>query len=373
MKSNVVAIVALLSSLMLMIFFQQQSERLRKEDRAKDVGVSYLKREKMPTAGFDAVAADLIWMRTNLRRQPKLRQDISREEKKEFLLREAKRDFVGYNKVVLLDPTFKRAYNFAILRLMSELPDQAINLADMAMVYLKNDTKEFSELAGHIASTVKKDYKAALDYYEKCVSGGPSKDYLGRRYLRTLLRIEGINPYEKTLENQAKQIVAYYEANKNMMSSLEGMGEFGDMGMEGMEGIEGAEGMEAMDFGDVQSESWIQPILLDEIRKFLGRTSLEKHSLSNKKIEEVKTIYKSFAPKGHACQKCYAEYDAGDMFCYQCGLDLKPYGVCAKKDCGTILKGHFCHTCGEKAPKGFVPPPRAKPSTDVAEPEAQPL
>lgn len=368
MKSNVVAIIAFLSSLMLMIFFQQQSERLRMEDRAKDVGVSYLKRSKMPTAGFDAVAADLIWMRTNLRRQPKLRQDISREEKKEFLLREAKRDFIGYSKVVQLDPTFKRAYNFAILRLMSELPDQAISLAELAMNYLRADTKEFSELAGHIASTVKKDYKSALDYYENCVAGGPSKEYLGRRYLRTLLRIEGINPYEKNLENQAKQIIAYNEANKGLMTGLEGMGEFGDMGDMG-EGAEGAEGMDQMDFGDVQAESWIQPILLTEIRNFLGRTSLEKHSLSKKKIEEVKSIYKSFAPKGHACQRCYVEYSAGDQFCYQCGLNLKPYGVCKKDDCDTILKGHFCHVCGTKSPEGFVPPAK----TTAEEAPATPL
>jgi len=337
---------------MLMIFFQQQSERLRMEDRAKDVGVSYLKRDKMPTAGFDAVAADLIWMRTNLRRQPKLRQDISREEKKEFLTREAKRDYIGYSKVVSLDPTFKRAYNFAILRLMSELPDQAINLAEMAMIYLRSDTKEFSELAGHIASTVKKDYKSALGFYENCVAGGPSKEYLGRRYLRTLLRIEGINPYEKNLENQAKQIIAYNLANKGLMTGMEGMGEFGDMG----EGAEGAEGMDQMDFGDIQAESWIQPILLTEIRNFLGRTSLEKHSLSKKKIDEVKNIYKSFAPKGYACQRCYIEYSAGDHFCYQCGLNLKSYGVCTKDGCDSVLKGHFCHTCGTKAPKGFVPP-----------------
>lgn len=370
MKSNVVAIIVLLSSVMLMIFFQQQSERLRMDDRAKDVGSSYLKRSKMPTGGFDAVAADLIWMKTNLRRQPKMPQDVAREEKREFLLREAKKDYVGYSKVVSLDPTFKRAYNFAILRLMSELPDQAISLADMAMLYLKDDTKEFSELAGHIASTVKKDYNTALDYYEKCVSGGPSKDYLGRRYLRTMLRIEGINPHEKSLETMAQQIIAYNEANKNMMSSLEGMGEFGDM--EGVEGVEGAEGMEQMDFGEVQSESWIQPIILTEIRNFLARTTLEKHKLTKKTVDQIKAIYKSFAPKGYACSRCYVEYEAGDHYCFQCGLNLKAYGLCAKKDCGTILKGHFCHTCGTKAPKGFVPPSKEDTKTEK-DPLGEPL
>jgi len=370
MKSNVIAIIVFISGLMLMIFFQQQSERLRMEDRARDVGVTYLKREKMPTAGFDAVAADLIWMRTNLRRQPKMSQDVSREEKKEFLIREAKRDYIGYSKVVSLDPTFKRAYNFAILRLMSELPDQAIFLAEMAMTYLKADIKEFSELAGHIASTVQKDYPKAKEYYHDCVAGGPSKDYLGRRYLRTVLRVEGIDPHDKSLDVFSKQIFAYNKEHLSIVKGLEGLGEFGDM-PEG-EGVK-PEAMGQMDFGNMQTESWIQPILLEDIRSFLTRVTLEKNSIPEKTVNQVKDIYKSFAPKGHACSRCYTEYGPGESFCSQCGLNLKPYGICSKNGCGTVLKGHFCHICGTNAPSGFSPPTPVKKTTPDANAPEKPL
>jgi hypothetical protein len=329
MKSNIVSLVVCLISALVMIFLQQKGMSLREDERSKDLGVSYLQRSKMPTAGFDAVAADFIWMRTNLKPQPKAKKDISDEEKKAFQKRIAERLFVGYSKVVALDPTFKKAYDFSILRIMSDLPDKGIALAELAMLYVDGGKKEFAELAGHIASTVLKDHRKALGYYEICVEGAPEKDYLGRRYLRTILRTKGIDPYEKSMKGLFTRISEYDKKWNQVKSKLEetNSGEDEGQGDSGM-GLEG--------------QHWIQEIVLDRIRTFMDRALEEK--VDSTMMKKVEGIYASYAPSGHNCSRCYQPYEAGDNFCFNCGLELEVYGAC-KRD-GVVLRGDFCHECG---------------------------
>lgn len=321
MKGGAASILVLLVSLALMIFLQQKSTALREAERAKDLGVSYLHRSKMPTGGFDAVISDFVWMRTNLKREPKAKKGLSDQEKKAFLKRLAERNFVGYSKVVSLDPTFKKAYNFAILRIMNDVPDQAIALAEMAMLYVDGGKKEFAELAGHIASTIQKDHNKALGYYKICVEGSPEKDYLGRRYLRTILRTKGIDPYAKELPALAERISLYHSEYESVR---------GD-GHEGEDGV-----MEEMAGG------WIKEIVIDRVRQFMGRAHLEKVDAAVK--SKVEGIYASYRPEGHSCSRCYTVYVEGDRFCSTCGLGLEVFGAC-KRD-NTILKGKFCHSCG---------------------------
>jgi hypothetical protein len=329
MKSNVFILLTLLVSAALMLILQQRSIETRLAERTKDRGALYMNRHKLlPTAGFDAAVADFMWMRTNLRRQPKMKEGLSAEEKKDFQKREAELLLRGYNTVVSLDPTFKKAYNFAILRIMSDLPEKAIALAEMAMTYCPQDRKEFAEIAGHIASTVRKDNKQAFGFYGICVEGGPTKDYIGRRYLRTGLRIEGIDPYLNDLPVLAQRIFYY---NK-VRTELNAKSEQGS----GMEG----EGSMGMDSG--MGENWIQPIVLQNVRDFMLRAVVEKPAADL--VTKIKAIYDSMKPAGHACSRCYSFYEAGDKFCSSCGFTLEVFGVCAKD--GTILKGDFCHECG---------------------------
>ena len=311
MKNNGLALIILVVATALMIYLQQKSLGLREADRKKDLGVSYLERSKMPTAGFDAVVADFVWMRTNLKREPKAKKGISEEEKRAHRKKLSERNFAGYSKVLSLDPTFKKAYNFAILRIMNDLPDQAISLAELAMLYVDGGKKEFAEMAGHIASTIQKDHKKALGFYEVCVEGTPSKDYLGRRYLRTILRVKGIDPYEKSLEGLSTRINSYHDeyikAKASIGDAEEGMGGAQDGGSE---------------------EHWIQTIVMNNIRDFMGRAHLEKPPVEM--VTKIEGIYASYQPKGHTCSRCYQAYDAGDQFCDSCGLEVEMYGACKR-------------------------------------------
>lgn len=324
MKHPVHAYISFVAAFVLMIFLSQKSEELRIKDRAKDVGERYLKRSKPISGGFDAVLADFIWMRTNLSRQMELKtKGMTEQAKKDMLLRIAEKDYNGYAKVVSLDPTFKKAYRFGILRVMTELPDKAISMAELAMQYLKEDVKEFAELAGHISSN-KKDYKLALKFYEKSVSGGPEKAYIGRKYLRTLVRLANLDPYSKDLMTVYGMIKIYDEAHRNAQEKF-GTEESSSQGM---------------------NDSWVKPTLLKNIKEFLGRVGLEKNDVPENSVKEVKAIYASLAPSENVCTRCYHEISPGDRFCSNCGLKTKVYGVCPHSGCHAVLKGPFCHVCG---------------------------
>ena len=328
MKNNGLAVIILVVATALMVFFQQKSMGLREMDRKEDLGVSYLERSKMLTAGFDAVVADFIWMRTNLKREPKVKKGISEEEKRAFRKKLSERNFAGYSKVLALDPTFKKAYNFAILRIMNDLPDQAISLAELAMLYIDGGKKEFAEMAGHVASTIQKDHKKALGFYEICVEGTPSKDYLGRRYLRTILRTKGIDPYEKSLDGLSTRIHSYH-AEYLKVKEAKGTEENDMIGLEGVQ--EGESG-----------EHWIQTIVIKHVKDFMSRAHLEKAPAAM--VGKIEGIYASYKPVGNNCSRCYQAYEAGDQFCHSCGLGLEIYGACLRDQ--TVLRGQFCHVCG---------------------------
>ncbi|MBF0196757.1 MAG: zinc ribbon domain-containing protein [Planctomycetes bacterium] len=329
-----------LAAAVLMVFTSQQSEQKRLADRQKDVGEMYVKRDKMLTGGFDAVLADFTWMKTNLRRRPDQPKNLSEEEKKEFRRKVAQRDYVGYKKVLELDPTFKKAYDLAISRLMDDLPDEAIGLAKMGRQYCSDDAKEFSEIAGYIAAKVKKDNSEALGFYRDSVEGGPRKDFIGRMYLRTKLRLASIDPYAKDLKTQKKIIEEYHKVYKEFL--------VGPDDMEGMEGMEGA----PSDEYNYDGESWVLPELEKHLKNFLLKCTLEKHDLTEKDIESVRQIYRSLKKSEFVCGQCYSEYEAGDDFCSSCGHGLKKFGACKK--CSVVLKGKFCHSCGTEAPKETV-------------------
>jgi len=347
MKKPLHVYMLLAISAALMIYFSQQSEIVRKKDRSSDVGEEYLSRGRMLTGGFDSVFADFIWMRTNLRAE-KSTKGMSKAQKDEHTINMAKRDFAGFLKVVRLDPTFKKAYKYGILRVRTELPDKAIDLAKLAMHYLREDRKEFAEMASTISTQVKKDYKEALEFLTICVDGGgPNKDYLGRQYLRTVVRLRDIDPKKRDLITMSKIIDVYHELYMKS-SDLEN----DDMQNFNSEGGEDPSEMEPMP-NDSMSYAWVMPELRKNVKTFLTRVGLEENKVSKQSIHKVKQIFEELMPSPHACKRCYNELIAGDHFCSYCGLKASVYGVCARDK--TILKGNFCHVCGDVAPKNLSP------------------
>ena len=339
MKGGPIVIVVLVCSLALMAFTQQQTSSKRFEDRAKDFGAPYLTRSKMPTAGFDAIVADLYWMKTILRKTLKLPSSMNWEEKKELLKRDAEQNLVAYSTVVSLDPTFEKAYDFAMLRVMTDLPDEAIKMAELGMVYCPDSRKDIAELAGHIASTVRKDNKQALTFYDVCVEGGPHKDYMANRYLRTLMKTKGMNPDEKGMDAYAKKIFFYHDKHMQLLQA--------EMGS--MEEMPGEEGVEQVEQVSAAGSTWVQPVVLGHIKDFMNKAISKK--VNNKTMGRLKGVYESYASSEHYCKRCLHEYEAGDKFCVQCGDELALFGACLRD--GTVLRGNFCHVCGLK--KGEKP------------------
>lgn len=327
MKQTIHIYITLIVSAALMVFFVGKAEQLRFNDRKNDVGDQYLKRTKMLTGGFDAVASDLLWLKTNLS-DTRIKSKKKTKVSEDVRLKLAQKSYQDYKKVVDLDPTFKQAYKYGVLGVMTELPDEAIDLARQAMANLKKDKKEFSELAGYISYNIKKDYSLAKEFYAKSVEGGPRRDFIGRNYLRTLVRLAKVDPYSEKLAEIYKIIRIYESAHKDLVVSSE---------------------VEGTDIGSQQESSWVKPHLEKNITDFLSRTGLEKHNVDTKLIAAVKKIYESLKPAGNVCERCYHLYEAGDKFCANCGLGVQVFGVCSTD--GTVLKGSFCHKCGVKSSK----------------------
>jgi len=343
MKKPLHAYVLLLVSAVLMVYFSQQSESIRKADRAIDVGEEYLSRSRMLTGGFDSVFADFIWMRTNLRAE-KSTKGMSKAQKDEHTINMAKRDFAGFLKVVKLDPTFKKAYRYGILRVRTELPDKAIDLAKIAIHYLKEDRKEFAEMASTISTQVKKDYNEALEFLTICVDGGgPNKDYLGRQYLRTVVRLRDIDPKKRDLITMSKIIDVYHEL---YMKSNEAE----NVDMQNYNPEEQQDPAQMDDMG--LSYAWVMPELRKNVKTFLTRVGVEENKVPRKSVTRVKQIFEELMPSPHACKRCYNELVAGDHYCSYCGLKSTAYGICARDK--VVLKGNFCHVCGDAAPKAKV-------------------
>jgi hypothetical protein len=340
MKKPLHVYILFLVSAVLMVYLLQQSEAKRVSDRTQDVGKDFLTRERMITGGFDSVFANFIWMRTNLRPE-KSTKGMSKAEKEEHSNNMAKRDFAGFLKVVKLDPMFKKAYKYGILRVRTELPDKAIGLAERAIHFMKEDRKEFAEMASTISTQVKKDYNEALKFLTICVDGGgPNKDYLGRQYLRTVVRLDGIDPRKQDLITMSKIINIYHELYMKS-STLDGA--MSEMPIEG----EGAPMMEEPQDPGI-SYAWVMPELRKNVKTFLTRVGIEKNDVPKKAVFKVKKIFEDLMPSPNACKRCYNELHAGDHFCTFCGLKAQVHGVC-KRD-GTVLKGNFCHKCGDPSP-----------------------
>jgi len=334
MKGGPIVIIVLVCSVALMAFLQQQTASKRFEDRQRDFGASYLTREKLPTGGFDAMVADFIWLKTILRRTLKMPDTLNLEEKNALIKRDAEQNLVAYSSVVSLDPTFEKAYDFAMLRVMTDLPDEAIKMAELGMIYCPKNKKDLAELAGHIASTVRKDNGQALGFYNICVEGSPHKEYLGNRYIRILMKTKGMDPDEQGMDAFAKKILFYHNYHMSLVNTTGGA-EGGPPAVEAGATVEKISG---------PGSSWVQPLVMAQIKSFMNKAL--SHEVDERTLGSIKSVYESYRTSEQACRRCLLEYVAGDRFCTQCGLELEVFGACLRD--GTVLRGHFCHTCGLK-------------------------
>lgn len=335
MKNTFISLAVFVAAILASMVLNKNAMNVRLSDRSGDVGNSYVMRDKPMTAGFDSVLADLKWMQTYLRGAPHPIKELSEAEKKVRLAKAAQLEQIGYAEVVSLDPTFEKAYRFAVLRLMIDMPREALQLADRGMLYCRENAKDFAELAAYISFKVMNDNQKAFDYYKKCVEGGPAKDYIGRQYLRTLVRLKGFDPHSEDMVTNVKILMIYNDEHQAQTKMFKGFGP--DFGM----------GMKLAD-GSLVQDSWVKPVLLRKTQELLAKVNMSKAgSLSEQDVAAVKKIYDAMKPPSNLCSTCYAHVLAGDKFCAGCGTKVETYGVCTA--CGAVLKGRFCHECGKDA------------------------
>ncbi|MBF0243825.1 MAG: hypothetical protein HQL31_00950 [Planctomycetes bacterium] len=268
---NILSILVFIASAVGMVVLNGLTEKRRLADRLVDFeapdNVTFINREKsIYTGGFDSVIADFMWMRNHLKTRVSLDQDAPKEERKAFELESAQRDLAAYVGIVSLDPTFEKAYDFSTLRLMVEQPNEAILLAKMAMRYCTKKKMDFAARAGHIASHVLGDHVLALEYYGVCVKDRPYKEFIGRQYLRTLLRTKGVEDvYDESPETLAKMVLIYYDAHKAIVSASTVDTDYMD-----------------------PSETWLKPVILQKISELRSKPGADKVA----ELKRINAIYK---------------------------------------------------------------------------------
>lgn len=350
MNNTFIVGVSFVVSLLLSVVLANKAESYRIQDRQSDVGENYVNRSRMPTSGFDAVMADFIWMKTYLRKSAMPPKDASDEEKKTLMERSAEIEFNGYSKVVGLDPTFEEAYELAIRRLMYHRPKDALLLADRAIKFCKKDKDDFSEMAADISGRIMKKHEMARDYYEKLVSGvSLAKGYVARQYLRTLVRMNNMDPHSQVPDDIAQMISIYHDEIVRLHEkSVEGS----QYAMLMAGGAGGTKGMALSPVG--ADSSYLHVFLYEQTKSFMTQLRNEefRQSLKPEKIQKVQEIFNSLKPSAHLCNNCYSQtLSAGEQYCSNCGIKHEVFGTCSYASCKDkhiVLKGSFCHHCGRK-------------------------
>lgn len=266
----------------------------------------------LPIAGFQKFAADIHWM---MFIQYGGSHDVNEDTAEEF-----------YNQImtiIRLDPDFERAYYLGVLMLGPVDLDLALEIANKGLENPRvRDNWRLPMLAGQFLMNREKmkyyngepmdrDKLLLAKYYFRHAMNTPDASGIAQRsYVRALAAVqEGDDPLE------VKEITAWYafwqESRERDYYSMAG-----------------------------NPESDISQILLNQMRIAIRRYP------DNPRVHElVDEIVTEAFPRTRLDPVSLMPYDPGDRYSPHSGAKVEVYGVCLA--CGAVLKGKYCHLCGE--------------------------
>jgi hypothetical protein len=288
--------------------------------RQAEIAVTRDDVRSLPIAGFQKFAADIHWL---LIIQYGGSHDVNEETADEFYRR--------VMRIIELDPDFARAYETGVSMLGPVAPEKALAIADKAMAHprLKQNWRLALQAGQLVMQREKaklyrgepmsrKELERAERYFLQAMSVPGAGAVAQRSYVRVLAaKMPGNDPLE------LKEIRAWYDYWKHRRRRFE----FGELGR----GLVG---------GDEGSGTSISEVLLTQLR--VARRRYPDNANVNKEIDRV---LKEAFPHQHLDPVALMPYDPGDRYSPHSGVKVDVYGVC--KSCGLVLKGRYCHGCGE--------------------------
>ena len=278
---------------------------------------------KAPVAGFQKISADIKWMLF-------IQYLGSRNTVDEKNVSEVNNRL---ESLIKYDPNFEPLYREGVLTISSADPDKTLEILAKACgnEYLKNNW-QIPFYAGFVASHCKKtpDYALAADFFLKAITRTADKEvqpYLVSNYVRAKARLEA--PKYENDENLALLHVLYNEWNSQASSQKEQSGK----------GVNQVRGVAA----NVDYNSGLISNIVERLLKSAQDVKNNKAS-SEEALKFVKKVREEILAGQHLCEQCLTPYAPGEKFCAKCGNKVVVYGICP--DCGAVLKGDFCSSCG---------------------------
>ncbi len=274
--------------------------------------------------GFQKFASDVEWM--NFINYSGSQNSINDDNVKEFTRR--------LEKIIALDPNFAKAYSVGALMLSDKDPGKAVDLMKKACDNEKLNTNwEIPFYVGFILTQRFPDDSRvgeAIPYLEKAVMRSKNPENYLVNYL--------VRAKAKDAKKRDKNIVNVEHAILKILFQ-----EWRDTSSQRME-----------------RQSSI-PNLTERIL-VASQKAVNSEPGNANILKTVKEVREKVLSQQHLCEKCLAQYGAGEKFCHQCGCTVELYGICPK--CTAVMKGKFCSTCGyqspekalEKVPTALVPP-----------------
>ena len=238
------------------------------------------------------------------------------------------------------DPFLVMAYEHGGIELATiGQPELGLQLLDKGIGILGEDNWKLPSYAARIVSQYLKDEpgsnQRAKDYLEqaKKVAGHPF-------YIESaLVRIQG-----REIKDDPVKMARLWKT-----VGVQGAREYPGLSTD-------AVGQDMQGIGDRYGKQ-VRDKVVSILRKVREKSAREQDPTQKaalkKQAAKIVGIIKSMMGAEHVCDYCFAEYQAGDSHCPNCGRGVEVYGVCVNPDCGKVLppNAKFCPACGKKVQK----------------------
>ena len=282
--------------------------------------------------GFQKFASDVEWM--NFINYSGSQNSINEDNVKEFTRR--------LEKIIALDPNFAKAYSVGALMLSDKDPDMAVKLMKKAC-----DNEKLSanwEIPFYVGFILTQRFQndervqEAIPFLEKAVMRSKNPENYLVNYL--------VRAKAKAAKKKDKSLVNVEHAILKILFDE----------------------WRSTDANKMERQSLI-PNLTGRML-IACQKAVASEPNNDKILKDVKEIREKVLCEQHLCEKCLAQYSAGDKFCHGCGLAVTVYGICPK--CSSVMKGKFCSACGFNMPTPPAPPAAAAPAAMPAPPAVAP-